>query len=116
MCSLSHATGVSVAEDIDKAREPLPLAAVYFITPSPASVSRLLGDFATKPLYPSVHIYFSNRVSGEMVERIKRNRASAACLWRQTVHVDGQLRLSHLHWHVAVCSFAGHDCRRALQV
>eukprot|EP00775_Hariotina_reticulata_P004848 gene4848-5095_t len=63
--------GVSVVEDIDKAREPLPLAAVYFITPSPASVSRLLADFATKPLYPSVHIFFSNRVLVPLLKSLK---------------------------------------------
>jgi hypothetical protein len=65
-------SGVSVVEDLDKAREPLPLAAVYFITPSPAAVTRLLADFATKPLYPSVHVFFSNRVSADAVDRIKK--------------------------------------------
>lgn len=64
--------GVSVVEDLDKAREPLPLAAVYFITPSPAAVSRLLADFATKPLYPSVHVFFSNRAPADAVDRIKK--------------------------------------------
>jgi hypothetical protein len=68
--------GVSVVEDLDKAREPLPLAAVYFITPSPAAVSRLLADFATKPLYPSVHVFFSNRASADAVDRIKKCKVS----------------------------------------
>eukprot|EP00879_Flechtneria_rotunda_P003010 GHRR01003228.1.p1 GENE.GHRR01003228.1~~GHRR01003228.1.p1 ORF type:complete len:663 (+),score=201.56 GHRR01003228.1:278-2266(+) len=67
-------TGVSVVEDLDKAREPLPLAAVYYITPSPASVQRLLADFADKPLYPSVHVFFSNRVTPDAVEKIKRSK------------------------------------------
>jgi syntaxin-binding protein 1 len=52
---------VSVVEDLEKAREPLPLPAVYFITPSPASVTRLVADFAKAPLYPSVHVFFSSR-------------------------------------------------------
>jgi hypothetical protein len=71
-CVLLVVAGVSVVEDLDKAREPLPLAAVYFITPSPAAVSRLLADFATKPLYPNVHVFFSNRASADAVDRIKK--------------------------------------------
>lgn len=65
--------GVSVVEDLEKSREPLGLPAVYFITPSAASVSRLLGDFAKAPLYPSAHVFFSSRVTADAVERIKRS-------------------------------------------
>ncbi|KIY93727.1 SNARE-interacting protein KEULE [Monoraphidium neglectum] len=64
--------GVSVVEDLEKAREPLPLPAVYFITPSPASVTRLVADFAKAPLYPSVHVFFSSRVTADAVDRIKK--------------------------------------------
>lgn len=64
--------GVSVVEDLDKAREPLQLPAVYYITPSPASVARLVADFARAPLYPSVHVFFSSRVTAEAVDRIKK--------------------------------------------
>jgi syntaxin-binding protein 1 len=52
---------VSVVEDLFKGREPLQLAAVYFISPSQASVARLCADFAKQPLYPSVHIFFSSK-------------------------------------------------------
>jgi hypothetical protein len=55
---------VSVVEDLEKTREPLQQAAVYFITPTMASVKRLLADFEKKPLYPSVYIYFSSRFLG----------------------------------------------------
>ncbi|KAI8472381.1 MAG: Sec1-like protein [Monoraphidium minutum] len=64
--------GVSVVEDLDKAREPLAMPAVYFITPSPASVGRLVADFAKAPLYPSVHVFFSSRVTADAVDRIKK--------------------------------------------
>ncbi len=53
--------GVSLVEDLYKGREPLQLAAVYFISPTPAAVARLVADFARNPLYPSVHIFFSSR-------------------------------------------------------
>lgn len=66
--------GVSVVEDIEKRREPLPLAAVYFISPSPSSIQHLVADFEAKPLYPSVHVFFSSGVSQDAVDRIKRCR------------------------------------------
>lgn len=66
--------GVSVVEDIAKRREPLPLAAVYFISPSPSSVAHLVADFESKPLYPSVHVFFSSGVTQDVVDRIKRCR------------------------------------------
>jgi hypothetical protein len=71
-CFLLLRAGISVVEDIDRSREPLPLPAVYFITPSPASVARLLADFASKPLYPAAHVYFSNRAGPDVIDRIKR--------------------------------------------
>ena len=38
------------------------MPAVYFITPSPASVARLVADYSTAPgPYPSVHVFFSSR-------------------------------------------------------
>eukprot|EP00879_Flechtneria_rotunda_P021957 GHRR01023154.1.p2 GENE.GHRR01023154.1~~GHRR01023154.1.p2 ORF type:complete len:103 (+),score=27.22 GHRR01023154.1:907-1215(+) len=79
-------TGVSVVEDLDKAREPLPLAAVYYITPSPASVQRLLADFADKPLYPSVHVFFSNRVTPDAVEKIKRSKVGPRLTSGYVIH------------------------------
>lgn len=66
--------GVSVVEDIDKRREPLPLAAVYFISPCSSSVAQLVADFESKPPYPSVHVFFSSGVTQEAVDRIKRCR------------------------------------------
>ncbi|GIL82467.1 hypothetical protein Vretimale_11867 [Volvox reticuliferus] len=75
---------VSVVEDLAKKREPLQQAAVYFIQPSPQSISRLLEDFggltgtsglgkSIKQLYPSVHIFFSNKVPSEGLEKLKAN-------------------------------------------
>jgi hypothetical protein len=61
-------------EDIEKRREPLPLAAVYFISPSPSSIQHLVADFESKPLYPSVHVFFSSGVTQDAVDRIKRCR------------------------------------------
>lgn len=48
------------------------MAAIYFIQPTAASVQRLLADFQKEALYPSVHIFFSNRVTSDAVDKIKK--------------------------------------------
>lgn len=77
-CAPLAPAGVSVVEDIEKRREPLPLAAVYFISPSPSSVAHLVADFESKPLYPSVHVFFSSGVTQDVVDRIKRCRVGSS--------------------------------------
>jgi len=62
---------VSVVEDLTKAREPLPLAAVYFIQPTTTSVTQLLEDFIDVPLYPSVHIFFSSKAPSAVINKLK---------------------------------------------
>jgi hypothetical protein len=71
---------VSVVEDVEKRREPLPLAAVYFISPTPVSIQHLVADFESKPLYPSVHVFFSSGVTQDAVDKIKRCRVRAVVL------------------------------------
>ncbi|PNW76570.1 hypothetical protein CHLRE_11g467699v5 [Chlamydomonas reinhardtii] len=76
-------SGVSVVEDLAKAREPMQQAAVYFIQPTPESIARVLDDFGGpegkagvgkgKSLYPSAHIFFSNKLPAEAVEKLKAN-------------------------------------------
>lgn len=79
MSELSDA-GVGVVEDLGKAREPLPVPAVYFVAPTPQSVARLCADFGgggaaagggRPPLYPSAHVFFSSRVPAEAIERVR---------------------------------------------
>lgn len=69
---------MSVVEDIEKRREPLPLAAVYFISPTPVSLQHLVADFESQPLYPSVHVFFSSGVTQDAVDKIKRCRVRVA--------------------------------------
>lgn len=76
---------VSVVEDLAKRREPLQQAAVYYIQPSADSVARILEDFGgptgttgvgkagTKQLYPSAHVFFSNKLPAEGLEKLKAN-------------------------------------------
>ena len=56
---------VSVVEDLYKRREPMAMAGVYFITPTPDSVKAVREDYKKAPgTYPSAHIFFSSPVSG----------------------------------------------------
>ncbi|KAG2432231.1 hypothetical protein HXX76_009150 [Chlamydomonas incerta] len=75
--------GVSVVEDLTRAREPIQQPAVYFIQPTPESISRVLDDFGgpegkvgvgkSKSLYTSAHIFFSNKLPAEAMEKLKAN-------------------------------------------
>ncbi|XP_076919019.1 SNARE-interacting protein KEULE-like [Bidens hawaiensis] len=75
-CTMSELTeeGVSLVEEINKRRQPLPnFDAVYFIQPTIENVIILLSDMAgTTPLYREAYIFFSSTVSKELVARIKR--------------------------------------------
>ncbi|KAL4443933.1 hypothetical protein ABPG75_011670 [Micractinium tetrahymenae] len=66
--------GVSLVEDINKRREPLPqLVGVYFISPSDAAVRQLVRDFslASMPQYKAVHVFFSSRPSSQQLAAIR---------------------------------------------
>ncbi|GFH23726.1 uncharacterized protein HaLaN_21383 [Haematococcus lacustris] len=63
---------VSMVEDLQKKREPSPLVGVYFIQPTLASVCQIVDDFSSGiQMYPSVHIFFSSKVSNEVLVKVK---------------------------------------------
>ncbi len=66
--------GVTLVENIEKARQPLPnLDALYFITPTEESIKKLTEDFrkTAQPQYNDVHLVFTSRVSDELMSKLK---------------------------------------------
>nr|XP_043613092.1 SNARE-interacting protein KEULE-like [Erigeron canadensis] len=76
LCKMADMTeeGVSLVEDINKRRQPLPnMDAVYYIQPTKENVVLLLSDMAGKsPLYRDAYIFFSSTVPRELIADIKK--------------------------------------------
>lgn len=60
--------GVLALENLYRERESLLMPAIYFIEPSRVSVERVAKDFAEKPQYSRVHLYFTGRCPDELMD------------------------------------------------
>ena len=61
------AQGITLVEDINKKREPIPtMEAIYLITPCNSSVQKLIEDFSnpTRTTYKVAHVYFTEGTIG----------------------------------------------------
>ncbi|KAI3386666.1 hypothetical protein SNEBB_007764 [Seison nebaliae] len=71
-------TGITIVEDIEKKREPLPLLeAIYLITPTERSIDLLLQDCCDlhNVPYKCFHVFFTESIPDEMFSKISRTRA-----------------------------------------
>ncbi|XP_011176754.1 protein ROP isoform X1 [Zeugodacus cucurbitae] len=76
-CTKMHeisAEGITLVEDINKKREPLPtMDAIYLITPSDESVRALIRDFENpaRPMYRYAHVFFTEAIPEDIFHMLQ---------------------------------------------
>lgn len=79
-CTKMHeisAEGITLVEDINKKREPLPsMDAIYLITPCQESVAALIRDFENpaRPMYRYAHVFFTEAIPNDIFDLIKAEK------------------------------------------
>nr|CAH7727123.1 unnamed protein product [Callosobruchus chinensis] len=80
---------ITLVEDINKKREPLPtMEGIYLITPSEKSVHALMNDFETpRCMYKAAHVFFTEAARNANMERMAEQIATLCATLGEYPHV-----------------------------